>query len=60
MPKKPGQDATWEKARKKMGALLDTVEDPELTLKIVSAIVKMKAVDLKMSEQDFGAEFSDD
>lgn len=61
MPKGTNETATWNKARKKIGDILESESvDPELALKAIATLVKMKAVELKMSEADFGAEFKDD
>jgi len=56
MPKKErGDDEIFKRAKNKLDTLIAKSEDAKEVMGLVSTLVKMKAVELKMGEDDWGA-----
>lgn len=52
-------DKAFKKLKEKVIKALDAETDIESLVKLGTLLVKVKAVELKMSEEDYGSEFGD-
>ncbi len=52
-------DKTFRKLKQKLTDALEGEQDVENLVKLGTLLVKVKAVELKMSEEEYGTEFGD-
>lgn len=52
-------DKAFKKLKEKLTKALEAETDVESLVKLGTLLVKVKAVELKMSEEDYGTEFGD-
>jgi hypothetical protein len=55
MAKVKTDDEIFAAAKTKLGKLITEATDPQVVVNLVNSLVKMKAVELKMGEDDWGA-----
>jgi len=55
MPRVKTDDQIFAAAKTKLGALIAKSEDAAQVVSLVNALTKMKAVELKMGEDDWGS-----
>lgn len=55
MPKRKDDDTIFKNAKNKVGRMLEKEEDATKVVALANALTKMKAVELKMGEDDWGS-----